>query len=248
VRDVCRQTSHERVAPDAWARRVADALDARFDALLVHADPSFTVLGEHLPTAGELGIPVEHTGFVSEKGRGASPGAGGPGVVVASSGGGARGAPFASRVVAAWARLAARGRTRGRRLVVFAGAFAEPAAVERLRAEASAVGASVRPFDAGFLDALAGCELSISRAGYNTCTNLLETRVRALLVPDPAMSDQAFRAARLAQHGVAAVLDDDGADPDAFADSIEAALQRDPPAHAFDLGGALRTSRVLAAL
>jgi predicted glycosyltransferase len=246
ARDVLRRTRHERASDADWGRRVATALNERFDRLFVHADPAFTKLEEHFAGAGELRLPVEYTGFVSQKlDAPAGERAAGPGTVVVSTGGGAGSAALVERVLEAWARLAARGAHGGRRLRVFAGLFWSEPERARLCASAGALGAELRPFAGDFLANLAQAELSISRAGYNTCTNLLETRCRALLLPDPRMSDQAFRAGRLAEHGLASVVDDPEPAPAALAEAIEAALARPRPRHAFELGGAERTCALL---
>lgn len=254
VRDVPRQTRGEDVAPVAWAARVAATLDERFDALLVHADPALTTLGEHFPGAASIRIPVHYTGYVSEKPTGAAEAraagrdADGERLVVASSGGGAGSGELAERILEAWGRLAARGDAGGRRLALFTGAFWSDAEVARLGRAAAAQGAIAVPFSRDFLRSLARADLSISRAGYNTCTNVLELRVRALLVPDPRMSDQPFRAARLAERGLARVLAPECATVESLCESLAAALRADAPVHDLDLEGARRTSELLAEL
>src|SRR4030095_7923839 len=97
------------------------------------------------------------------------------------------------------------------------------------------------PFTSDFLGWVERADLSISRAGYNTCTNLLETRTRALLLPDPRMSDQRLRAQRFAEHGLAEVVHEEEPSVELLAEAIEAALRREPPRHAFDLDGAQQT-------
>jgi predicted glycosyltransferase len=166
--------------------------------------------------------------------------------VVASGGGGAGSGEHAERVLEAWSRLAARGLVGRRRLALFTGVFWSDAEVARLARSAAAQGALAMPFSADFLLWLARADLSISRAGYNTCTNVLELRVRALLVPDPRMSDQAFRAARLAERGLAHTLPAESASVEALCDAIAAALRADAPTHDLDLEGARRTSELLA--
>ena len=98
----------------------------------------------------------------------------------------------------------------------------------------------MRPFSGEFLHWLQRADVSVSRAGYNTSTNLLETRVRAVLVPDPRMSDQAFRARRLADCGVAEVVEEAAASPERLAEALCAAAARPRPQHDFDLDGARR--------
>jgi predicted glycosyltransferase len=252
ARDILKQTRFEHLADDAYRRRVVGRLNQRFDTLLVHSDPSFTRLEEHFAGAGELTVRVAHTGFVSEKpgpARGdARAQADGPwageGRVVVSTGGGAGSAALVERVVEAWGRLVSRGADGGRLLLVFAGLFWSDGEAARLRERATGR-CAVLPFSSDFLRQVEQADLSISRAGYNTCTNLLETRTRALLLPDPRMSDQHFRAQRFAEHGLAEVVYEKEPSAELLAEAIEAALRREPPRHAFDLDGAQRTCALL---
>jgi predicted glycosyltransferase len=89
-------------------------------------------------------------------------------------------------------------------------------------------------------------DLSISRPGYNTCMNVLAARRRALLVPDPGMPDQVFRAGRFGELGWADVLRDEH--PAAFADAIVRALRRPEPIPDVALDGGAATRRLLEAL
>ena len=164
--------------------------------------------------------------------------------MVVSTGGGAGSAELVERVVEAWARLVSRGADGGRLLQVFAGLFWSDDEIARLRERATAGRCVVLPFTSDFLRQVERADLSISRAGYNTCTNLLETRTRALLLPDPRMSDQRFRAQRFAEHGLAEVVFEEPSVA-LLADAIEAALRREPPRHALDLDGAQQTCALL---
>ena len=101
-------------------------------------------------------------------------------------------------------------------------------------------------FDPDFLEWLAVAELSVSRAGYNTCANLLEVGRRAVLIPDLSMSDQPVRARRFAALGLAEVLEDPS--PEACAEGILRALARPEPRHDLALDGAERTRRLIEAL
>ena len=90
----------------------------------------------------------------------------------------------------AWQHVAGSPALLGRRLVVFAPARAGERDVEALRRLADGTSIRVERFDPDFLEWLAVAELSVSRAGYNTCANLLEVGRRAVLIPDLSMSDQ----------------------------------------------------------
>ena len=86
---------------------------------------------------------------------------------------------------------------------------------------------------------LAQADLSISHAGYNTCANLLETRTRAILTPHPTMADQALRAARFAELGIAQCLPADALTPERLATAIRHALASPCPTHSVALDGAV---------
>ncbi|MBX3025480.1 hypothetical protein KF840_11305 [bacterium] len=245
LRDVAPRTRHEPADAAAYAARVRDELRAGFDGVLVHADPAFTRLEEHFAPAAALPVRVAYTGFVTPPPPPlAAPPS--PPAAVLSCGGGAGALPFLLAASAAFARLAADGTTAAMPLLVFAGGFATPADLARLAAvEREPI--RLRGFGPEFAAALAGSPLSISRAGYNTCAALLRARTRAVLVPDPAMSDQTYRARRFAQLGLAQVVEGDPPAVDALAAAMRAALAAPPPRHAFDLDGVAHTETAIAA-
>ncbi len=248
VRDLPLQTRHERVAPDAWRAAVAADLDRHFDGVLVHGDPRLGRLADVVPGADAWPVPVEATGFVVETPPSVSPSADvvAPGTRFAvASAGGAGGAAFQRACVEAWRQGSAAGAFGGRTLVVFTGLAASEGDREALRAAAGDAPVVVVPFRADFVACLAHADLSVSRAGYNTCAALLATRRRAVLVPDPAMSDQAERARRFAARGVATVVEPARADAATLAAAFVAALARPPPTHDLDLDGAAASGRVI---
>ena len=213
VRDVTRKTRFDDGPAGAppYSERVRAAL-AAFDAVLVHSDPRFLRIEEQGAWAGELPARLGYTGFVSRK---LSPGAarrraledtfGSRRPVLASAGGSRRGLDLLRMVMTAWLHVAGSPALLGRRLVVFAPARAGEPDVEALRRLADGTSIRVERFDPDFLEWLAVAELSVSRAGYNTCANLLEVGRRAVLIPDLSMSDQPVRARRFAALGLAEV-------------------------------------------
>jgi predicted glycosyltransferase len=256
VRDVSPKTRHESTSPEDYAQRVVETLNGSFDVLLIHSDPAFTRLEEHFPAASEIEIPVVYTGFVSEvtpQPTHAEPGrarerrqlreAGG--YAILSCGGGTGSFETLSQIARAWRRLAESGACEGRTLVIFAGLFWSDEEFAALRAQTRDGPFILKAFSRDFLAWMREADLSISRAGYNTCVNVLATRCRALLLPNPQMSDQGFRAQRLAELGLAASLPTTGSDVDALAAQILTALHRERPSHGLDLGGAERTCALI---
>jgi predicted glycosyltransferase len=260
IRDIVVRTQFETGDAEHTARVLA-TLNGEFDMLLVHSDPAFVRLEESFARAREIRIPVVHTGFIAEDVAATrasdapdpQPGApyprvtpaGGP-TIVASTGGGEEGFDLARHVVRAFGIVARR--LPEARLELFAGLFWPPDGITRLRddarsalAEAPRAGIDVTPFAIDFLDHLAAADVSVSRAGYNTCVNVVATRARALLIPSARRSDQRPRAERLRARGLAEVLDEDLPEPDALAAAVLATLARARPAGGLDLDGVARS-------
>jgi predicted glycosyltransferase len=82
------------------------------------------------------------------------------------------------------------------RLEVFAGPFLEKEKFKNLTARTSA-GFRIRRYTKRFLDYLYAADLSVSLAGYNTCMNLLVTRVPALVYPYARQQEQPLRANKI---------------------------------------------------
>jgi predicted glycosyltransferase len=254
LRDFLPRT-REEPCQEQHRESVLRTLGRYFDGILVHADPAVVQFVNHVPWANEIALPIHYTGYVSEKPRNRPHAAGEPrvfdtgkqGTVIVSAGG--RGSlSLISQCIAAWRRPELQSLTGHRRLIVFAPLFATPAQWHQLRHQTGGDGIEFRDFSTHFMDWLHSAELSISQAGYNTCTNILETRTRAILIPDPDMSDQGPRAQRLAALGLAATLDFNNLTVDQLARTIQALLSRPAPEHAIDLNGAPMTRQILEAL
>jgi len=234
VRDIPPGTGDDPSAPP-YRDAVLQALREHFDGLLVHTDPALVALDEHIPWAATIDVPVVSTGYVSEKLAGRRLPA--RGQVVLSTGG-AHLPDLVDRALEAWRRLRASGADGGRRFVVFLPPFATAPEATRISDDPSV---RVEPFTGDFLPWLAGADLSISQAGYNTCTNVLETRARAIVVASGAMSDQSPRARRLAERGLAHAIAASELTAERLADAMRDALARPVPQHDVDLDGAERT-------
>jgi predicted glycosyltransferase len=243
LRDVVRQTAFEEVAPDAYAARVLALLGAHFDAVLVHADPSFVRLDDHFARAADLPVPLRYTGFVGEGARPADAALGeGPHAVLSC--GGTDGTAFLRAAIAGFRLAAATGAPGAMRLLVFPDPRTATGGAAALGVEGDER-VRVVGFTSAFGSWLAGSALSISRGGYNTTVDLLCARVRAVVVPDARMSDQGARARRLAQFGLAAVVEGDPPRAEAIAAAIGHALAAPRPRHRLDVGGVAATRTLL---
>jgi predicted glycosyltransferase len=104
----------------------------------------------------------------------------------------------------------------------------------------------VSRFNPDFLSYLAAADLSVSMAGYNTCTNILAARVPSLVWPFSQNREQRLRAETLARLGALEILNEDDLQPPRLASIMEASLCRQSQSRInIDLDGAINTARWL---
>jgi len=199
VKTVCslRDILVEKKDPVAYEERVLQKLNRDFDALLIHSDENLLRLDETFSRVDDISIPIVYTGFIVQQ---ADP-AGGKilrqelnisaeqKLIVASAGGGRSGYPLLTGVLDGCEKLRDR---LNFRLEVFSGPFMAPNEFDKLAARA-APDIRIQRYTRRFLDYLYAADLSISLAGYNTCMNLLVTRVPALVCPYSRQREQPLR-------------------------------------------------------
>ena len=203
VRAVCslRDILVEKKDPCVYEERVIQKLNRHFDALLVHSDPEILRLEETFSRVADINIPVVYTGFITQQTDAANGRrlrrelalSSAQKLVVASAGGGRSGYRLLTSVIDACELLRDRLPIR---LEVFAGPFLEKEKFKNLTARTSA-GFRIRRYTKRFLDYLYAADLSVSLAGYNTCMNLLVTRVPALVYPYARQQEQPLRANKI---------------------------------------------------
>ena len=247
MRDIHRRSVREG-SDEEFAREVTSRLRAHFDMILVHGDPALITLERQFPFVASTGLPLAYTGIVSEKPVATEPDAiraatGGAPFVLTSVGGDDR-TNLLERTLKAWQWLRARGHFEGWKLVLCLGLSGS---ADRLAELAKQQGDDVilRPFAADFLSWLHAARLSVSGAGYNTCANLLETRVRAVLVPDPETSDQVTRAMLLAARQIMTIAAEAASAEEELAKAMLECLQGIPSRHDIALDGAERTCALI---
>jgi predicted glycosyltransferase len=245
LRDIAPQTRHERLERTAYEARVL-ALLRRFDAVFIHADPAFTRLEAHFARAADIPVPLHYTGFVVDAEPAESPLGGAEPYAVLSCGGGAGHGRFLLDAMEAVCQASTQGVLARMPVRVFAGAFFTDADLAALERAAAGGPFEIRRFAPDFAASLRHCALSIGRAGYNTCAALLQARVRAVLAPDPTMSDQPVRARRLEELGVATAVDGTGIA--AMVVALRRAVERPAPQHRLSLDGVARTRALVEAL
>jgi predicted glycosyltransferase len=207
----------------------------------VHADPRVVELSETFQHMGDIAVPIAYTGFV---GRSALPRrkTGGRRIIVASTGGGRVGTDLLQTALGALRHLP----QQDMELRVFMGPFMEEAHREALITHAQRDSrVALMEFSNDFIQELGRADLSISMAGYNTCMDILASRVPALVYPFPQNREQTMRAERLERLGLLRVIRD--LFDEALARSM-ADLLADPPVseiEEIDLNGAQATARIL---
>jgi predicted glycosyltransferase len=203
VRAVCslRDILVEKKDPPAYEQRVLQKLNRYFDALLVHSDAGLLRLDETFTRVDDISIPLVYTGFITQQ---ANPGAGSrlrqelkitgeQKLIVASAGGGRSGYKLLTSVIEACEIIRHR---LPLRLEVFAGPFMDNEEYKYLSAR-SAPGFHIRRYTKRFLEYLSAADLSVSLAGYNTCMNLLVTKVPCLVYPYSRQQEQPMRAEKI---------------------------------------------------
>lgn len=248
VRDIPLQTRHEACTPEKYGSTVLAGLTQDFDAIMVHGEHALTPLEHYFPRTHDISLPIAYTGIVAEpyipspeRTRTIRELTNGAPFVLASVGGGADPIDLLGRCIGAWRRLRHRGLAGNRKLILCTGLAWTPEKLAALQRETDDDGILLRPFTPDFLHWMAAAELSISCAGYNTCANVLETRCRALLMPNTSMADQMGRASVMAGLGVAQVIaPPDYSNPDTLAEFIARGLGRPLPHHELVLNGAQR--------
>ncbi len=247
VRDILVRKSAER------AREMVRLAAAKFDQILVHADPLVVRLNQSLPEIGAVADRLVYTGYVADA-RAATlrlhDRSSGSNEVIVTVGGGAVGEPLLR------AALAARPLTRLAdhvwRLICGPNLPAKITA-DLYRRQAPGVVVELWRNDLPVL--LRNGVLSLSQAGYNTVVNVLQAKARAVMVPFAILNEteQADRARAFADRGLLTVVGLDALAEDAAAKALAAAIDRAlavpvPGNNAVDLDGAERSASILKAL
>ncbi len=224
-------------------RKIVTLLKEQFDYLIVHTDPSLIPLDETFFSTDQVRDQLYYTGYVADTRAAATPVRERKPEILVSLGGGAVG----NELAVACARIA--GRFPEHRMRILMGPYIldeTREAVHRLTDGVSSV--SVEGFSEDFRADLAGAQLSISLAGYNTLMDILMTRTPALVYPYLANIEQNMRARALEKRGLLEVLERETLEPDRLTEVIKARLAA-PAAERgadIDMTGAETTARIIA--
>lgn len=174
--------------------------NSSFDAILVHADPTFARLEDSFRPATPLRVPVHYTGFVAPPAPAVleGPAAARAHRLLVSSGGGMVGEPLVRAAVGVHRELAARA---GLTTTVVAGPFLPEPAWAWLQDQAarSPCLEAVRRVD-DLCAEMRRSTVSLSQGGYNTTMDILRAETSAVVVPYSAggEDEQSRRTERLA--------------------------------------------------
>jgi predicted glycosyltransferase len=222
----------EKQDVDRHESRALSILNSGFDAVLVHGDPEVARLEDSYSRCGDIAVPVIYTGYVaSAEGRQRNPErrssdekAAGANRILVSAGGGKVGQPLFEAVIGALDRLQSRLPIACR---IYTGPYMEPAAFRHLAAS-SIPGLEVHRFAEDLRQQMSCADLSISMAGYNTCMDILSSRVPALVWPFNQNREQPLRAKKLALRGCFRVLSHEDLKPARLAERIVDTLAAPP--------------------
>lgn len=213
-----------------------------YDYALIHGDPDVVPFEKTFPLADRIRDQLRYTGYIVEQHSVPQTEAGRDEVLV-SAGGGAVGMPLFQAAVAARPLSAARDKP----WRILVSPHEDPAAVAALRQQAGA-GVTIETVRPDFPGMLRHCLLSISKAGYNTVMETLNSRARAVVIPFAGgeETEQALRANLLAERGLLQVLREADLTPAALAQRIDQALAMPKAAgNAIRLDGAAETVRLV---
>jgi predicted glycosyltransferase len=234
------------VAPGEPAKAAMALERARsYDRILVHGDPALIDLPASYPAARQLGDRLVYTGYIMPPPSPEPPGDEGRDEIIVSTGGGAVGARLLEAAVAAQTLAEP-----GRRWRLLLGGDLPAEARVRLMARQGPL-LVVEPARDDFPGLLRRCHVSVSQAGYNTVMDILQAHTRAVLVPFAAgnETEQPLRAAALAAHGWARVVDEASLDATRLAAAVTAAGRSARPDPAsLRCEGASQTARLVETL
>lgn len=237
VRDILQK----RVKPGRDAE-TAHLINAHFDKVLVHGDPDFLPLESSFSCAADIKDKLIYTGIVTDPRPEASSD---QFDIVVSAGGGAVGAQLVQASIAASQVLPA-----DLSWCIITGPNM-PQQHYRETVASAPENVTVERFRSDFTSVLVAARLSVSQAGYNTVSDVLQADCRCVLVPFSAggETEQFDRAQRLDELGLATLLSEDSLTAENLSEVIDTALSsKRCDNHTINSDGAAQTGRVLRGL
>ena len=222
-------------------RETCDLIDAWYDHVLVHGDENIARLEDSFALAECIEDKLFYSGYICAQQPQSAPAGAGINEVLVSAGGSDTGLQILQTALRA-KPLSALNHLHWRLLV----SQAIPAAdFEQLQAMASD-GVTVERNRADFSELIKRARLSISQAGYNTMTDLLNSDTAAVVIPyaEADEKEQTLRAHALQARGRVIALSQSGLAAASLAESINAALAQNTEL-AVNLDGAANSARMI---
>ncbi len=227
-----------------------NVVNSFYDAVLVHADPAVVTLDETFTPLYKITTPIHYTGFVSEKNS--AKGATNirerlklqrdQKLIVVSLGGGSVGSNLLRATIPAFREYQ---RTEpNSHLQIFTGPYCSKDDYEFIDNQAQS-NITVNRFTENFPDWLTAADLSISMAGYNTCMNLLQTGIPALVLPFEQNWEQTLRVQKIGTKAPITCLTSEDLSPQNLSQLITAQLRLSKTRSSIDLNGAITSCSII---
>jgi predicted glycosyltransferase len=234
---------------DKFENRVVQTVNSYFNGILVHADPDIITLDKTFSRLDDIEIPLYYTGFVTKpelqvdseqirKKLDLSPD---DKLIVASIGGGNVGSELLHAVIEAFKVLE---RSIPAHLQLFCGPYCDESAYMTLQ-NFIQKNITIDRFTSHFPEWLATADLSISMAGYNTCMNLVQAGIPALVYPFKQNREQRLRAEQLGKKALISIIEDVDLTPHLLAGKIAEQIKNQRIKTSINLDGAEETARRL---
>lgn len=248
LRDICPNTKYE-LNPEQHRSEVLFYLEQYFDAILVHSDPNIVKLEDYVSWRSQIKIPIKYTGYVSQKvptklkiQQELTPNKLPP-VIVSAGGNGSL--SLIGECIKTWQECLPKKIGFDRQLIIFLPLFIADNQINQIHHQITDKSIVIKKFTPNFLEWMQIAALSICQSGYNTCTNILETKTPAILIPDLQMSDQLPRATRLSELGLVKMIKPDEINSKILTSAIITQIDSTFPSHNINLDGGYKTCEFL---
>ncbi|MGB0865706.1 MAG: glycosyltransferase family protein [Granulosicoccaceae bacterium] len=207
-------------------------VNAYFDKVWVHGDPSLVSLQDSFPLAEQLEDKLSYTGYVAPLMP--VPKAEREGILV-SAGGGAAG----KQIMQAALELFKQGYRNDTRWTITTGPHLDEATKQHLKA-AEGNRLHIYPFLENLCEHMSHHQLSLSMAGYNTAMDVLQSGIASVMIPfeGTGETEQLQRTELLEQRGRVIGVRANQLNPDSLAKAMDTALSTTTSDLKLDLEGA----------
>ncbi len=243
VRDILVERLKDK---EKFEERVVTTLNTLFDGVLIHSDQDVLLLDKTFSRMADVEIPTAYTGFVARPGtnernslRDTLKLGDYSKLIVASIGGGNVGGELLLKTVAAFTELCADERYH---LQIFTGPYCDSGVIKELKRNLP-VRTKIEIFADNFPAWLQAADLSVSMAGYNTCMNIVQAGVPALVYPFSQNWEQMYRAKQLGKRAPITVLSKDDLAADILKVAIVENIEKPRKETTIDLNGASQSAQ-----